>query len=115
VEQVDVTTLDRFCAEHQISAIDYLKLDVEGHELSVLRGAHDLLAADAIHLIQFEFGGCAVDAHVWFRDLYQLLNSHFRLYRLLRDGLAFLPQYSELDEIFVTTNFLAVLRQWPQL
>lgn len=115
VEQVEVTTLDRFCAEHQISAIDYLKLDVEGHELSVLRGAAGLLAADAIRLIQFEFGGCAIDARVFWRDLYQLLNPRFRLYRLLQDGLVALPRYSERDEVFVTTNFLAISRQWPPL
>ncbi len=115
VEQVEVTTLDLFCAEHQITAIDYLKLDVEGHELSVLHGAQGLLAADAIRLIQFEFGGCAIDARVFLRDLYHLLNGRFRVYRMLRDGLAFLPRYSERDEVFVTTNFLAVSRQWPQL
>jgi len=115
VEQVNITTLDRFCAEHQISAIDYLKLDVEGHELSVLRGAQNLLDAGAIGLIQFEFGGCAVDARVFFRDLYDFLTPRYRLYRLLRDGLAFLPRYSERAEVFVTTNFLAVSRTWPQL
>jgi hypothetical protein len=81
----------------------------------VLRGGQRLLEADAIRLIQFEFGGCAVDARIYLRDLYQLLNGRYRLYRMLRDGLAPLAAYSERDEVFVTTNFLAISRQWPPL
>jgi len=37
-EQVKILTLDGFCADKGINRIDYLKLDVEGHELAVLRG-----------------------------------------------------------------------------
>jgi len=39
VEQVEVTTLDRFCGDCQIPQIDLLKLDAEGHELHILEGA----------------------------------------------------------------------------
>jgi FkbM family methyltransferase len=53
-EQVPAITLDSFCAEHQISTIDYLKVDVEGAESDVLQGASQLLAAKAIRFIQFE-------------------------------------------------------------
>jgi FkbM family methyltransferase len=38
IEQVDVTTIDRFCADNGISEIDILKLDVQGWEMEVLRG-----------------------------------------------------------------------------
>ncbi|MCC7361495.1 MAG: FkbM family methyltransferase [Anaerolineales bacterium] len=115
VETVPITTLDAFCAERQISRIDYLKLDVEGHELSALRGARRLLEQDAVQLIQFEFGGCAIDARVYFRDLYSLLNERFRLYRILQDGLAYLPHYSEHQEVYATANFLAISRKWPRV
>ena len=115
VATVAITTLDAFCAEQQISHIDYLKLDVEGHEYSVLRGAQQLLAAGAIEMIQLEFGGCAIDARVFWRDLYQLLNDRYRLYRILQAGLAYLPHYSERQEVFVTTNFLAIARKWPRV
>jgi FkbM family methyltransferase len=55
-ERIEVRTLDRFCEEQGISRIDFLKLDVEGHELAALRGARRLLAEGAVSMIQFEFG-----------------------------------------------------------
>lgn len=53
-ESVPTTTLDRYCQDHGISHIDVLKIDVEGHEPSVLRGATRLLAAGAIGTILCE-------------------------------------------------------------
>ncbi len=41
--RVSVRRLDQVLAERQISRVDFLKLDVEGAELSVLRGAESLL------------------------------------------------------------------------
>lgn len=41
--QVDVSTLDRFAAGKDIKGIDLVKIDVEGHELRVIRGAEDTL------------------------------------------------------------------------
>ena len=38
-----VTTLDAIVAEHQLTTIDLIKLDVDGYELEVLRGAGRVL------------------------------------------------------------------------
>ena len=40
---VNLTTLDRFVEEHAIQKIDLMKIDVEGYELNVLRGASHTL------------------------------------------------------------------------
>lgn len=40
---VPITTLDRFCAEQQIPGAYLLKIDVQGYELEVLKGATSIL------------------------------------------------------------------------
>ena len=63
-EEVVSTTLDMFAAREGLDRVDVLKIDVEGHELNVLKGANDLLAQGKInHLfveinqITLRFGG----------------------------------------------------------
>jgi FkbM family methyltransferase len=51
---VQVETLDRYCAEHGVNRIDLLKSDTQGFDLEVVRGAQDLLAAEAVHMILME-------------------------------------------------------------
>ena len=109
-ELVNVTTVDRFCRENKIERIDLLKLDVEGHELSVLQGARDMLASNAIEAIQFEFGGTNIDSKSYFKDFFQLLSPKYRIYRILPHGLRELQKYSEKLEIFQSANYLAVHR-----
>jgi FkbM family methyltransferase len=53
--KVRTTTLDDFCESQNISRIDLLKLDVEGVELSVLRGAADMFSHGKILAVYFEF------------------------------------------------------------
>ena len=43
-EVVETVTVDDFCHNKEIDAIDLMKIDVEGHELSVLKGMKRILA-----------------------------------------------------------------------
>jgi FkbM family methyltransferase len=52
--EVEVQTLDHYCAAHAITEIDLLKVDAEGCDLEVLRGAGGLLAKRRIQLILCE-------------------------------------------------------------
>lgn len=106
-ESVMITTLDNFCAKNNIKTIDFLKMDVEGHELSVLDGAKKLLDADAIKYIQFEFGGNNIDSRTFFQDFYYLLSPKFNLFRIVKDGLYPITEYKETYECFMCSNFFA--------
>ena len=48
---VHTQTLDNFCLEEKINNIDVLKIDTEGNELNVLKGAKKLLLEN-INLIE---------------------------------------------------------------
>ena len=52
---VPVTTIDGFCAEHGIDRIDILKIDTEGADIKVLKGATGMLGKGAIGMVLFEF------------------------------------------------------------
>ena len=103
---VSIRRLDSVATELGLDRIDLLKIDVEGGELAVLRGARGLLEGGRIGRVQFEFGGTAIDGRIYLRDLVAELPG-FELYRILRDGLIRVT-YSELWEVFTTTNYLAV-------
>jgi FkbM family methyltransferase len=109
-ERISVQTLDRFCESQGVARIDFLKLDVEGHELSVLRGARGMLEAGAVSLIQFEFGPANIYSRTFFYDFWSLLSGRFDLYRIIPHGIAPITFYGEHREVFLTTNYLAVRR-----
>jgi FkbM family methyltransferase len=52
---VQCSTVDSFCAEHSISSIDVLKIDAEGCDLMVLRGAENALSSQRIRFVHAEF------------------------------------------------------------
>lgn len=82
------------------------KMDVEGHEMDVLRGFGDAL--NACEVIQFEFGGCNIDSRSYLRDFWKFFEgAGFSLYRVTPFGSVPIGRYNERDEIFTTTNFLA--------
>ena len=90
--------------------IDCVKIDVEGHELDVLKGFGQALTA--VRALQFEFGGCNIDTRTFFQDFWYFFKSYnFDIYRIGPLGAQEIVAYSELDEFFSTTNFIAVNRK----
>jgi FkbM family methyltransferase len=48
-EQVQVKTLDSLCPQINVNEINFLKIDVEGHELAVLHGAQEMICNQKMH------------------------------------------------------------------
>ncbi len=89
--------------------IDFVKIDVEGFEMQVLKGMGKYI--NNCKLIQFEFGTPAIDSRMFFQDFwYFFLELNFDLYRITpRNNLVTkISKYSEFDEFFITTNYIAV-------
>lgn len=111
IESIDVCTLDDYCHNKAIDHIDLLKVDVEGHELAVFRGAARMMNEKRIYCIQFEYGGCNLDARVYFLDLFNYLTAYdFDFYKLYPDGPRKLNKYDQSIETFKYSNWIAVPR-----
>jgi FkbM family methyltransferase len=51
---VDVTTVDDYCSQRGIEKIDILKIDTQGFDLEVLRGAERMLTSGAVRQVFME-------------------------------------------------------------
>jgi FkbM family methyltransferase len=102
------TTLDRYFAEHKPGAVSLIKMDVDGHECQVLRGARELLRRDKPILLMeimpygLEEAGASLD------ELLGILSVHgYSLYDL--DGKTALPTDSSIRQSIPTAGGINVL------
>jgi FkbM family methyltransferase len=111
-EKVAITTIDLYCQNAGVSVIDLLKIDVEGHEIGVLKGASAMMASGGIRNIMWEFGGANLDTVTRFKDFWKILkaNGFKNVYRLIPPGYLYkIETYEESLEKYTTTNYVASL------
>jgi len=105
-----VNTIDLYCREKSVDHIDFLKIDVEGHELFVLKGADGLLKKQAIDYVQFEFSGAMVEARTFLLDFIRLFDiCGYDLYRIRAKDIQKVDYFPDRER-FTLTNYLAVRR-----
>lgn len=105
-ETVETINLDTYFKD-SAELPNVIKLDIEGHELDALAGALQILKS--VSICQFEFGGCNIDTRTYWQDFwYFFTDLGFDLYRVTPDGPYHVKKYLEIDECFVTTNYVAV-------
>lgn len=105
--KVTTSTLAKEMKRLSLDEVSILKIDVEGHELSVLRSAGEQITN--CKYIQFEFGGAMMDAKVTFRDFMTFFAElPFSIFRIAPVGLIALPFYDESLEGYQMSNYAAV-------
>ncbi len=107
---VQAVTLDDYIDQNQIQSVDYVKIDVEGHELAVIKGAERSIQKGIIKAFSFEIGQADVASRTFFADFWQQITAlHLQIYRLGHDGLPILiPQYSfDLENFGGVANYVA--------
>lgn len=99
---------DTYCRVQNIQYIDYLKIDTEGHEYSVLEGFTQMFQQEKIACIQFEYGYISILTKKLLIDFYQLLTPYnFVLGKITPEGVQF-KEYHLFDEDFKGPDYLAV-------
>ena len=105
---IDLTTIDEFIEDNRLSKIALLKVDTEGNELNVLKGARKAIDEGMINVIQIEFNEMNVISRTFFKDIIDILPG-YDFYRLLPDGLKALGEYNVAAfEIFAFQNIVAI-------
>jgi len=104
---VELVCLDDDLPGSGIETVDLLKIDTEGLDFRVLRGAERLLSRCAIGLVQFEYGSSWASEGTTLLAACNLLRSYsYTVYVIRADGLYdFDP--TVLGEFFRYSNFLA--------
>jgi FkbM family methyltransferase len=82
---VECTTLDSFLEKMGDVHVDLLKIDVEGFELAVLKGAERTIANGRVGVVQFEFNAMNTISRTFISDFMRVLPG-YGLYRILRTG-----------------------------
>ena len=80
-ESIPAITLDEFCLKNQVENVEFIKIDTDGHEFQVLRGARQTLGQHRPYVI-FEIGLYLLREHgITFDQYYDFLSFFgYRLY-----------------------------------
>jgi FkbM family methyltransferase len=85
---VPAISIDDYCSQHGIGQIDLLKVDVEGAELEVLRGAQRMLGEGRVPCVLFEVSEAMLEGMGHSGDeVFDLLREHgYALHAFADDG-----------------------------
>ncbi len=114
-EVIDIETIDNFLRQQGVTEIDYLKIDTEGNDLDVLKGAVGSLKAQKIKFVEVEAGmNSGNKLHVPYCELLAFLESYgfsvFGLYRQVHEGGTRIPVLRRVNVVFISSHIVDPFR-----
>ncbi len=106
--KVQSASLDEELPRLGIDHVDFLKIDVEGFDLHVLRGAQKMLGEQRIGAVQFEYGEAWQRAGSTLHAAFSLLEeSGYQVLLVATEGLRRFP-IDSVTELYSYANFVAL-------
>jgi FkbM family methyltransferase len=110
-EEIKLIRLDRYIQDCDIKHIDFVKIDIEGHELKAFEGFGKYMHSDFIDYIQFEYGGANLDSRTSLMEIYSFFaNNGFKIAKVMPNGLE-LREYSPFMDGFNYANYVAISKR----
>jgi FkbM family methyltransferase len=104
---VRLETLDEYANHKNIDRFVLVKVDTEGHDLPVMRGASALFAEGRIDVCQFEYNHRWISARQFLSDAFEFALGHrYRIGKVTPKGIEFYERWHSDLETFVEGNFI---------
>lgn len=112
-EQIELISIDDYCHESNIDHICLVKIDAEGHDAKVIKGASRMLSGRNIEVIQFEYNQRWIHGSAFLRDAFNTLCPFgYTIGKVTPYGVEFYEKWDWELETFREGNYLACLPQW---
>ena len=110
-EEIKLKRVDNYIEETNIKHIDFVKIDIEGHELKAFEGFGKYLDSEFIDYVQFEYGGANLDSHSSLMELYKLfIDRGFKIAKIMPQGLE-IRDYQPYMDNFNYSNYVAISKR----
>lgn len=113
-EHVSLKTIDGFLAKEGIETISMVKIDTEGFDFLVMKGAERMLTEGRCEVVQFEYNWRWLLNHASLRDVFAFIaDKPYRLGKLVGSSIEFYEEWHfELDRYF-ENNYVLVKNGSP--
>ena len=112
-EPINMVKLSTFLKEVGVSKISLLKIDTEGADPDIIKGAMELISNQHIGIIQFEYNLRWIYGGYFLRGIFEALcNNKYHLGKITPHGVQFFPKYDVELETFVEGNYIACTDEW---
>jgi FkbM family methyltransferase len=110
-QEVELTTIDLYCATRAIKTIDLFKIDAEGLDFDVIVGASRMFDERAIRILQFEYNQRWIGARNYLRDVFSFLRPKgYEIGKLTGSHVEFYPYWQWEMENYAEGNYIACSR-----